>query len=70
MSPEAIRALRERLGLSQAAFALRYRLNRRTVESWECANSRLPDVAATTLLTLIDREPDLIAEILARDRDR
>jgi len=65
MTPIEFRALRQRLGLTQAAFAARYHLSRRTVEAWEAARHGLPQ-SASMLLTLIDREPETIAEILAR----
>jgi putative transcriptional regulator len=65
MTPIEFRALRQRLGLTQAAFAERYRLSRRTVEAWEAARHGLPQSAAI-LLTLIDQEPETIAKILDR----
>jgi putative transcriptional regulator len=64
MPPDAIRALRQRLGLSRAAFALRYGLIADTVREWE-DGSRLPSRAACVLLTLIDRAPEEIAALLA-----
>ena len=64
MSPDEIRALRNRLGLTRAAFASRYGLTPRTLEGWE--NGRSPSDAGTTLLRLIEAEPQLIADLLAK----
>ena len=68
MTPVELRALRQRLGLTQTAFAARYCLPRRTVESWEAGRGVSP--SAALLLTLIDREPEGIAKILARQTPR
>jgi len=57
--------IRERVGLSQAEFAARYRLSRDTVRGWEAG--RPLSGSARILLTLIDRAPDQIAEILAEE---
>ena len=63
VTPDAIRALRERLGLGRAAFAARYGLSPRLIESWE-QNRRHPDPAALVLLRLIDRDAETIARLL------
>jgi putative transcriptional regulator len=65
VSSDQIRALRQRLGLTQAEFADRYHINRRVLQHWEQGRYRTSD-SGVTLLTLIDREPELIAEILSR----
>jgi transcriptional regulator with XRE-family HTH domain len=57
--------IRERVGLSQAEFAARYRLSRDTVRGWEAG--RPLSGSARILLTLIDRAPDQIADILAEE---
>jgi putative transcriptional regulator len=49
-----VRALRERLGLSQEAFARRYMLSLRTVQDWE-QRRREPSDAARVLLFAISR---------------
>jgi putative transcriptional regulator len=59
-----VRAIRTRLGLSQAAFARRYGFNQRAVQDWEQGRRR-PEGSARLLLTLIDREPKLVDRILA-----
>lgn len=52
MTPsEKIKSIRARTGLSQAAFAVKYELPRRTVEDWE-AGRRIP---TTWALKLLDR---------------
>src|SRR6266853_2335220 len=50
------RQVRERLGLSQAEFALRFGLELDTVQNWEQGRYR-PDPAARLLLGIIDRDP-------------
>ena len=59
-----MRAIRARLGLSQAAFARRYGFDRRIVQDWEQGRRR-PEGPARLLLTLIDREPTLVDRVLA-----
>jgi len=51
-----VRALRNRLGLSQSAFARRYSLSVRTVQQWE-QGLREPSEAARVLLRAIARDP-------------
>jgi putative transcriptional regulator len=65
MTADEIRALRRRLGLTQAAFAARYHLSPRVVANWEGGRDG-PSGSAATLLTLIERAPDEVARILAR----
>jgi len=67
VSPDNLRALRQRLGLTQAAFAERYHLSPRVVANWESGRDGLRGAAAT-LLTLIEREPDTVARILSEDQ--
>ena len=62
--PPDVRRLRERLGLTQEQFALRYGLEVDAVRNWECGR-REPDTAAKSYLTVIDRDPAGIAEALA-----
>jgi putative transcriptional regulator len=56
--------LRKRLNLTQKAFAERYRFNLRTVQNWE-SRERRPDNHAILLLNAIDRDPNLMAALLA-----
>ena len=57
--------VRERLGLSQAEFALRFGLELDTVQNWEQGRYR-PDPAARLLLGIIDRDPKLVDSVLAK----
>jgi DNA-binding transcriptional regulator YiaG len=56
-------ALRRRLGLSQPTFARRYRLSAASLRKWE-QGIRAPDAAARAYLTVIAREPGLVAATL------
>lgn len=62
-APPDVRAIRTRLGLSQAAFAARFGLPVGTVRDWE-QRRVLPDRAARVLLTLIARDPEAVARVL------
>ena len=59
-----VKALRERLGLTQENFALRYGLDLATVRNWEQGRVQ-PDTAARSLLRVIERAPEAVAEALA-----
>ncbi len=59
-----VAAIRKKLKLSQTAFAERYGLPVGTVRDWE-QDRRSPDRAAVVLLSIIDRNPELVAETLA-----
>ena len=66
-APEVdVRAVRERTGLSQAAFADRYGFSKRAVQNWE-QGRRKPDRAARILLWLISensRDIDVALDVL------
>ena len=62
-----VRAIRERLGLSQEAFAKRFQLSLRTVQDWE-QKRRVPEGPARVLLRVIEREPEAAARALAGSR--
>ena len=59
-----VRALRERLGLSQEAFAQRFQISLRTIQEWE-QRRRVPEGPALTLLRVIDRDPSAVERALA-----
>lgn len=59
-----VKQLRERLGLTQEQFALRYGLDIDAVRNWEYGR-REPDTAAKTYLCIIEREPERVAEMVA-----
>lgn len=62
-----VQALRERLGLSQEAFATRYRLPLRTIQEWE-QHRREPSEPARVLLYAISEDAAAIAAILRPKR--
>lgn len=59
-----VRLVRERLGLSQEAFATRFHLSLRTIQEWE-QQRRVPEGPARVLLHVIDLEPEAVARALA-----
>jgi len=61
--PRLLRELRERLGLSQAAFAQRFHINVRTLQDWEQAR-RVPDQVARAYLRVIAHNPNAVASAL------
>ena len=62
--PHRLRQLRQRLGLSQAAFADRFHINLRTLQDWEQAR-RVPEDIARAYLRVIERDPAAVAAALA-----
>jgi putative transcriptional regulator len=69
LKPTEIKTLRERLEMSQAAFAKTFHLNVRTLQSWEIGAST-PSGPTAVLLWLIDRIPKAIIKALREDKDR
>ena len=59
-----VAAIRRKQRLSQAAFAKRYGLSLGTLRDWE-QGRRSPDRSAVVLLSLIDREPEMVTKTLA-----
>ena len=59
------RAIRRKLGMSQAEFARSFLLNVRTVQDWEQGRAQ-PEGPARVLLTIIAREPEAVARALAQ----
>jgi len=59
-----VKAIRQRLGLSQGAFADRFGFSASAVKDWE-QKRRRPEAAARILLTVIDREPEAVERALA-----
>lgn len=62
-TPEAVRALRARLGLSQSQFARRYGFTLDTVQQYE-QGRRIPSGPASTLLRVIEVDPDAVERAL------
>lgn len=59
-----VKAIRSRLGLTQAAFAARFGFDLRAVENWE-QGRRQPERPARAFLRVIEREPDAVLRALA-----
>lgn len=60
-----VRALRMRLGLSQAQFAAKFGFQTATLKNWEQGRTR-PDGPARVLLAVIDRHPDVVEDALRK----
>jgi putative transcriptional regulator len=58
-----VKKLRERLGLTQEAFAAVYRIPIGTLRDWE-QRRKLPDAPARAYLTVIARNPKAVAGLL------
>jgi putative transcriptional regulator len=65
LSGPALRHVRERMGLTQAAFAARFGFALGTLRQWE-QGRRQPEGPARTLLQVIAREPDAVRRALER----
>jgi putative transcriptional regulator len=59
----AVRALRQKLKLTQKEFSARFHLPLGTVRDWEQGTHR-PDKAAQVLLMVIAKDPDAVARAL------
>jgi DNA-binding transcriptional regulator YiaG len=59
-----VRAIRDRLKLSQAEFAIRFGFELDTVQNWEQGRN-VPDAPAQTLLKLIETRPEVVDEALS-----
>ena len=55
---------RQKLGLSQAAFARMLGISPRTIQEWE-QGRRSPQGAALSLLRIAQAKPDIVREVLA-----
>lgn len=64
MTPEMVRRLRLKLGVSQPVFARKLRTEPRTIANWEQGVAK-PNAQAAILLALVDRHPELLDEIAA-----
>ena len=64
--PESVnvKAIREKMGLSQSLFANRFGLSVYALRNWE-QGKRQPDPAARAYLKIIEKAPDFVAEVLA-----
>jgi putative transcriptional regulator len=59
-----VKSIRERMGLSQAAFANRFGLSVFALRNWE-QGKRRPDPAARAYLKVIEKAPQTVAEALS-----
>ena len=59
-----VRGIRERLGLTVEAFAVRFGLSPALIREWEDGR-RWPDRPAQMLLRVIEREPEAVARVAA-----
>ena len=59
ISPEEIRATRERLKMSQSVFALAIGVSKKSVESWE-SGRYTPDGAARRLISIMQKDPSFL----------
>jgi len=60
-----VRAIRNKLGLSQRGFAERFGFSLRTVQQWEQGRA-MPERSARILLKIIDSEPQAVERALAQ----
>jgi putative transcriptional regulator len=60
-----VKALRQRLGMTQVEFAEAFRLPISTLRDWEQRRST-PDAPARALLRAIDREPETMRRLLSQ----
>ena len=58
-----VRAIRKKLGMTQAGFARRFGFGLATVRDWEQGRYQ-PDQAARSYLVVIEREPDVVERAL------
>ena len=60
-----VKALRQRIGMTQVEFAAAYGIPLSTLRDWEQRRCT-PDAPARALLRAIEREPDTVRRLLAR----
>ena len=61
-----VRAIRSRLGLSQAEFSRLYVVRPRSLQKWEQGRRR-PESAARAYLTVINRNPEAVEKALTNE---
>jgi putative transcriptional regulator len=64
-----VRAIRERLGISQSEFSRRFKLSERTLQQWEQGRTT-PDQPARVLLNVISVAPEVVERIMATEEKR
>lgn len=61
-----VRRIRNKLGMSQKAFAEYFGVNLRTVQDWE-QGRRVPAGPSRNFLWVIDQEPDAVRRVLVQN---
>ncbi|MRX51093.1 helix-turn-helix domain-containing protein [Paracoccus sp. S-4012] len=64
MPPARIKAIRKKVARSAAQFEKRFGIPAATINNWE-QGRRKPDVAARLLLSVIERDPELVEKAAA-----
>jgi putative transcriptional regulator len=65
-APETdVHKVRQRMGLSQAQFAMKFGFPPATLRNWEQGRSR-PDAPTRVLLAVIARHPEAVEEVLGK----
>jgi putative transcriptional regulator len=59
-----VRAIRQKLGLTQHEFAIQFGFSLGTIRNWE-QGTRVPPGAPRAFLTIIDREPEAVRRALS-----
>jgi putative transcriptional regulator len=62
--PVDVKAIRQKLKLSQSEFAARFKLNVRTVQDWESSGAQ-PRSAVRNYLIVIENDPEAVVRALA-----
>lgn len=62
-APPDLRALRERLGLTQETFATEFGIPLERIQKWECGED-IPTGMALNYLRVIEQEPDAVRRAL------
>jgi putative transcriptional regulator len=65
MGPARVKAIRKSVAKSPREFERRFGVPARTLEGWE--QGKKVDVTARVLLRVIEKEPEAVARVLARD---
>lgn len=63
-----VRNIRKKLSLTQQEFSLQFGFSLAAVRHWE-QGSRVPEMSARVLLTLIDKDPDYVRRALGIKED-
>lgn len=66
MTANDIKAIRKATGLTQAAFAAAYRINRRSLERWEAGSVDRLDQQTETFLGMIRADHELAALLVRK----